>query len=126
MKQHFNIRLSRKQRKHLTKIYKSKTGKASERAHMVLLYTKGYSPKEIAEICMRNINVVYTALRRFSEDKFDGLYDKPRSGATRKLSEEDEKYLFSCLEKSPEILFFPNKFNGGAGFFYAYTAKLKR
>jgi transposase len=101
MKNHFNIRLTEKQRKHLKKIYKTEKGRASERAHVVLLYMEDYSISEIATICLCDRNTVSAVLKRFEERRFEGLYDQERSGAPRTLNQEDEAYLFYCLRKSP-------------------------
>ena len=99
---HSIIRLARKQIKLLKKIYKTEKGKASERAHMVLLYHQGHNIKGIAEICLCDRNTVSKALQVFQDESFQGLYDKKRSGCPKKLSKEEEEYLFAAIKQNPK------------------------
>jgi len=101
MPNYFIIHLSKKQKKRLKIIFKKGQNRVSRRAHMILLNNKGYTIDQISDICMCDRDTVSKTLNCFRQENYQCLYDKNRTGAPRILTNDDEKYLFSCLQKSP-------------------------
>ena len=70
-------------------IKKSLDWRERERAETILLLAEGVSAKEIAERQGIERRTVYDRLRRWTRDGgFNSLMDAPRSGAPRKLKDE--------------------------------------
>ena len=60
----------------------------ARRARIVLAAAEGLENKTIVERLGADANTVGKWRRRFAERRLDGLYDEPRSGAPRKIGDE--------------------------------------
>jgi len=87
------------QKERLMGIYKR--GKESRRAHAILLLEKGYSKKQISEICFVDKETVKNWIKKWDEDKT--TEDKSRSGKPRIITHEIEKRICQIVdENEPE------------------------
>lgn len=72
------------------------------RARIVLLCAKGLSNKAVAAevgVCNHTVGVWR---RRFANNRLDGLYDEPRPGGPRKISDDEvEAVVVKTLESQP-------------------------
>jgi len=72
-----------------------------ERALMVIISSKGYNVKQIADILECSENTVSKWLSAYEENGFLGLYDQPIPGRPPRLSEQQEQQIEQWLEHSP-------------------------
>jgi len=74
----------------------------AKRARIVLAAAEGIENKIIAQTLEADANTVGKWRRRFAEHRLDGLYDEPRSGAPRRI-EDDEiaEIVRLTLETTP-------------------------
>ncbi len=72
--------LTVEQRRALNGLRRRAVGRVSQRAHMVLLSTRGYTVPQIAQIFEVGEDTVRTWLHRYQERGADGLEDRPRPG----------------------------------------------
>jgi transposase len=72
-----------------------------ERALMVVLSSKGYNVKQIADILECRENTVSKWLSAYEKQGFLGLYDQPIPGRPPKLSKGQEKQIEEWLDHSP-------------------------
>jgi transposase len=72
--------LSAEQRRALNGLRRRAVGRVSQRAHMVLLSTRGYTVPQIARIFEVGEDTVRTWLHRYQERGAEGLEDRPRPG----------------------------------------------
>lgn len=69
------------------------------RARIVLTCAKGYPDTEVAERLAVNRLTVGKWRRRFQAQRLDGLFDEPRPGAPRRISDRDiERVITQTLE----------------------------
>lgn len=61
------------------------------RSHAILLSKKGYSVPEICDILEVQFQAVYSWFNRYESQGISGLFDKPRSGRPRTLSDAEQK-----------------------------------
>ena len=74
----------------------------ARRARIVLAVADGLENKAIVERVGADANTVGKWRRRFAEQRLDGLYDEPRSGAPRKIGDERiEEVIGRTLEEMP-------------------------
>ena len=74
----------------------------ARRARIVLAASEGLENKAIVERLGADANTVGKWRRRFAERRLDGLYDEPRSGAPRKIGDEQIVEIFGrTLEETP-------------------------
>ena len=74
----------------------------ARRARIVLAAADGLENKAIVERLGADANTVGKWRRRFAERGLDGLYDEPRSGAPRKIGDEEiEEIIARTLEETP-------------------------
>jgi transposase len=72
------------------------------RARVILLAAKGVTDTEIARRVGRSRETVGSRRRRFLERRLDGLYDEPRPGAPRTISDRQvEQVVRVTLEETP-------------------------
>ena len=76
--------LSDEQRQALEQVRRRAVGRVSQRAHMVLLSTRGYTVEQIAEIFGVGEDVVRKWLHRYERSGPLGLDDRPRPGRPSK------------------------------------------
>ena len=74
----------------------------ARRARIVLAAADGLENKAIVERVGADVNTVGKWRRRFAERGLDGLYDEPRSGAPRKIGDEQiAEIIARTLEETP-------------------------
>ena len=74
----------------------------ARRARIVLAAAEGLENKAIVERVGADANTVGKWRRRFAEHRLDGLYDEPRSGAPRKIGDEQiAEVIGRTLEETP-------------------------
>ena len=74
----------------------------ARRARIVLAAADGLENKSIADLVGTDASTVGKWRRRFAEHRLDGLYDEPRSGAPRKIGDEEvAKVIARTLEETP-------------------------
>ena len=74
----------------------------ARRARIVLLAADGLENKTIVEIVGTDPTTVGKWRRRFAERRLEGLYDEPRSGAPRKIGDEQVAAVIArTLEETP-------------------------
>lgn len=61
----------------------------ARRARIVLAAADGLENKSIVDLAGTDASTVGKWRRRFAEPRLDGLYDEPRSGAPRKIGDEE-------------------------------------
>ena len=73
------------------------------RAGIVLACAGGATNTDVAARCRTSMQTVGLWRRRFVERRLDGLYDEPRVGAPRAISDEQvEKIVVATLEAKPK------------------------
>jgi transposase len=74
----------------------------ARRARIVLAAAEGTENKAIAQSLGADENTVGKWRRRFAERRLDGLYDEPRSGAPRRIADEEiAEIVRLTLETTP-------------------------
>jgi len=74
----------------------------ARRARMVLAAAEGLENQMIAEQVGADVNTVGKWRRRFAERRVDGLHDEPRSGAPRKIGDDQiAEVVTRTLEETP-------------------------
>jgi transposase len=72
------------------------------RAKQVLSCADGISSADVARRCRTSNQTVCKWRQRFIAQRIDGLYDEPRVGAPRKISDENvEAIIVKTLETTP-------------------------
>lgn len=109
MGKRLDTRLSEEDKWALERVYKkSPDWRARERAKTLLLLGQGLLRREVAQLQDLNVGTVGQTWQRWCQDGMDGLSDKPRSGAPRKLDETAVKRLAQWAQKkalsAPELL----------------------
>jgi len=84
------LTLSDIERNELQRLARSRSGKAAvfRRARIILKCASGLNDIEVAEVLETTRETVGKWRRRFLADRLDGLYDEPRSGAPRKITDD--------------------------------------
>lgn len=80
------------------------SARVRSRAHMIILSNKGYYQQEIADICQITRQTVSAAISSWEQCGIIGLYDKPRPGQPRKLTSEDEDFIFETVKEEPRSI----------------------
>src|ERR1051325_11532851 len=74
----------------------------ARRARIVLAAAEGNEDKAIGRSFGADVNTVGKWRRRFAEHRMDGLYDEPRSGAPRRIEDEEiAEIVRRTLETTP-------------------------
>jgi transposase len=74
----------------------------ARRARVVLACAEGLDNKAVAKRLRCSLGMVGKWRRRFLEARLEGLYDEPRPGAPRKVSDDQvEKVVIQTLESTP-------------------------
>ena len=85
-----------KEKEVLLEVYKK--GKESRRAHAILLLKKGYSKKQISEICFVDEDTVRNWIKKWCEEKT--TEDKSRSGKPKKITPEIEQRICEIVDEN--------------------------
>lgn len=72
------------------------------RAHSILLSFKGYSIDEIADIYNTNRDSVSSWIDKWVKFGIESLYDKPRSGAPKKLTDKEIESVKQIIIENPQ------------------------
>lgn len=73
------------------------------RAKLILMSADGLASTVVADRCRTSNQTVCIWRRRFLEKRLDGLYDEPRVGAPRRISDADvERVIVETLESKPK------------------------
>src|SRR3569623_3546419 len=72
------------------------------RAKLVLSCAEGISSADVARRCRTSNQTVCKWRQRFIAQRVEGLYDEPRVGAPRKISERVEAVIVKTLEATPK------------------------
>jgi transposase len=96
------IPLTPEQRKELRRQARRAVGRVCERIHFVLLFTRGHSVTEIAQLYEVDDRTVEIWLERYRRAGVPGLSDLPRSGRPRLASAAAQAEASRCLDGDPE------------------------
>jgi transposase len=77
-------------------------GRVSQRAQMILLSARRKTVPEIADVFDVCLPTVRFWIRRFEESGPDGLYDRPRSGRPRKITDEVRGTVVELIQEDPQ------------------------
>jgi transposase len=86
----------------LKRMTRQEIGRVSQRAQMILLSAQRRTVPEIARIFDIEYKTVRKWMRRFDAHGPVGLYDEPRSGRPRKLTENVQDKLVEMIQQDPE------------------------
>ncbi len=86
----------------LKRMTRQEIGRVGQRAQMVLLSAQRRTVPEIAAIFAVRYKTVRKWLRRFDRHGPAGLYDEPRSGRPRKLTDRVRQSLVEMIQQDPE------------------------
>lgn len=113
------------ERKELERMIRQEIGRVSQRAQMILLSTRRKKVPEIADTFDVCLPTVRFWIRRFDEYGPDGLYDRPRSGRPRKITDEVRGMVVQLIQEDPQQEGYLATFWTVAMLTLALTRKLK-
>jgi transposase len=90
------------ERKELERMVRQEIGRVSQRAQMILLSARRKTVPEIADVFDVCLPTVRFWIRRFEESGPDGLYDRPRSGRPRKITDEVRGTVVELIQEDPQ------------------------
>ena len=94
-------KLSDRERRELRLLARREVGRVSERIHMVLLSSRGYTVPRIAEIFDCDEATVRHWIARFEAEGVPGLRDRPRLGRPRKADAVAQSLIRQHIETPP-------------------------
>jgi len=98
----FVSKLNQEQIQQLKHMWKTaQDARVRNRAHGIILSSKGYSIDDIVDILDVHRDSVSSWIQAWERAGASGLYDKPRSGAPSKLTVSDKKVIEQLLKKYP-------------------------
>jgi len=77
---------------------------ARTRAHIILLNNKNYSCVELVPIFDMTRQAIAATIKKWNKLGICGLFDKKRSGRTRKLSSKQEAIVIDMIHSTPRSL----------------------
>ena len=93
--------LSKEDRDRLETLVSGQDRSLSARARMVLMRSEGFSVVEAAQRVGVSRQTVHTWLGRFEGGGVEGLYDRPKPGRPRMVSERDRARILALSRQSP-------------------------
>ena len=100
--------LSDKEIQELEQLYReTKNANVRTRCDMILLSNEGWSPPKIAQRVRFSRDTVVRFIKRYDEQGVTGLFDKPRSGRPRRVTDEYLTQLKEAVEQAPRTLGLP-------------------
>lgn len=90
------------ERKELERMVRQEVGRVSQRAQMILLSARRKKVPEIADTFDVCLPTVRFWIRRFDDSGPDGLYDRPRSGRPRKITDEVRGMVVQLMQEDPQ------------------------
>ena len=90
------------ERKELERMVRQEVGRVSQRAQMILLSARRKKVPEIADTFDVCLPTVRFWIRRFDDLGPDGLYDRPRSGRPRKITDEVRGMVVQLIQEDPQ------------------------
>jgi len=96
--------LTTEERTALEQLKKSQKAEARmvERAKMILMYHDGQKPVDIAAKLDRTAMTVYSRLKRFDQDRLEGLNDQPKSGRKPTYTEAERGQMIALARTDPQ------------------------
>lgn len=82
----------------------NQSSRARNRAHAIILSSKGFSINEIANIFQTNRDSVSSWIDRWKLFGCDGLFDLHRNGRPEKLTEEEKELTIELIKKYPQSI----------------------
>lgn len=73
-----------------------------QRAHAILLSSRGYSIEQISDIFTVHRNTVSQWIESFTAAGIDALPDAPKPGRPSKISQAEERYLLNAVASNPQ------------------------
>jgi transposase len=97
------IRLTIQERRELQKIARcaDPSGRASQRATVVLMSADGASGRNIARVLGMGLRTVREIRRKWRREGYEGLYDDPRSGRPRRADKGYVRLLRQVVQTDP-------------------------
>jgi transposase len=77
------------------------SSRARSRAHSIILSSEGFPINDIAKIFHVDRDTISSWFTDWEQQRFDGLYDKPRSGRPPKLTAEEQGLALQYLAEEP-------------------------
>lgn len=98
------VTLTESERTELERLAGHPTGenRLAQRARIVLLAAEGRTNEEIADIVDVTPKTVSKWRRRWTEDRFDGLEDRDRTGRPREITSEDKLTILKTATQPPD------------------------
>ena len=93
---------SDEEREELERMVRQEVGRVSQRAQMILLSARRKKVPEIADTFDVCLPTVRFWIRRFDDFGPDGLYDRPRSGRPRKVTDEIRDMVGQLMQQDPQ------------------------
>jgi transposase len=90
------------ERKELERMVRQEVGRISQRAQMILLSARRKKVPEIADTFGVCLPTVRFWIRRFDDAGPDGLYDRPRSGRPRKITDKVRDMVIQLMQEDPQ------------------------
>jgi transposase len=90
------------ERKELERMVREEVGRVSQRAQMILLSARRKKVPEIADTFDVCLPTVRFWIRRFDDSGPEGLYDRPRSGRPRKITDEVRGMVVQLIQEDPQ------------------------
>ena len=82
----------------LRELYKNgKTPRQRARSHVILLSNNNHTVSQLVEIFGFTEKTVYSIINNYNEKKIAGLFDLPRSGRPKALTEEEETFVLKMV-----------------------------
>ena len=97
------IRLTVQERRELQRLARGEdqSGRASQRATVILMSANGSSGREIARLLGRGLRTVREIRRRWRREGYQGLHDEPRSGRPRRADKKYVRLLRQVVKTDP-------------------------
>jgi transposase len=93
--------LAEGERRELKRLARQEVGRVSERLHMILLASRGYSVTQVAAIFECEAGTVRQWIARFEAEGVAGLRDRPRAGRPRKADRAAQDVIRQQVAQPP-------------------------
>lgn len=90
------------ERKELKRMTRQETGRVSQRAMMILLSSQGWTVQDIGMLFDYHPDTVRFWMHSFEVEGPSGLYDEPRSGRPRKVTEQAAQKMTELIRNDPQ------------------------
>lgn len=90
------------ERQELKRMTRQETGRVSQRAMMILLSSQGWTVQDIAKLFDYHPDTIRFWIRSFEAQGPSGLYDEPRSGRPRKVTDQAMQKMAELIRDDPQ------------------------